>query len=321
MTPQIPGIHHVTAIAGDPQRNVDFYVGTLGLRLVKRTVNFDDPGTYHLYYGDEVGRPGTLVTFFAWPGAPRGRIGVGQVTATAFSIPARAVGFWQERLRRHGIAVRGPTARFDDAVLAFEDPDGLPLELVASDDDARTGRGGGPIPEAYTIRGVHGVTLSERGLDEGGRRTLGLLDEGLGFRLVGEVGRRFRFAAGDGGTGALVDVLCLDGAPTGETAAGTVHHIAWRTPDDAHQRAWQERIARLGLRVTDVRDRQYFRSIYFREPGGVLFEIATDPPGFTVDEPPAHLGTHLMLPPWLEPRRAQVERALPPLSIPEVRMS
>ncbi|MDR7521753.1 MAG: ring-cleaving dioxygenase [Armatimonadota bacterium] len=321
MSPRILGIHHVTAIAGAPQRNVDFYVGTLGLRLVKRTVNFDDPGTYHLYYGDQVGRPGTIMTFFPWPGAPRGRIGVGQVTVTAFFIPARAVGFWQERLRRHGIATRGPTARFDETVLAFEDPDGLPLELVASDDDARAGWPDGPIPEAYAIRGFHSVTLSERGLDEGGRRTLGLLDEGLGFRLVGEASGRFRFAAGEGGAGALVDVLCLDGAPAGETAVGTVHHVAWRTPDEAHQRAWQERIAHLGLRVTDVRDRRYFRSIYFREPGGVLFEIATDPPGFTVDEPPAHLGKHLMLPPWLEPRRAQLERALPPLSIPEVRTS
>jgi len=318
MTPQIPGIHHVTAIASDPQQNVDFYAGVLGLRLIKRTVNFDDPGTYHLYYGDAAGRPGTIMTFFPWPGAPRGQVGTGQVSVTAFSIPPTALGYWQERLRSRGVKVDGPKSRFDELVLAFTDPDGLPLELSASvGGDDRQAWADGPVPARHAIRGFHGVTLAERGPEEGCGHTMRLLTEGLDFRQIGEAGNRFRYAMGAGGPAALVDVLCLSGAPRGQIAAGTVHHVAWRVPDDEQQAAWRHQILQFGLDVTPVRDRQYFRSIYFREPGGVLFEIATDSPGFGVDESLEALGSGLRLPPWLEPRRRQLERTLPPLRLPE----
>ncbi len=317
MTPQISGIHHVTAIAGDPQQNVDFYAGVLGLRLIKLTVNFDDPGTYHLYYGDGLGSPGTIMTFFPWPGAPRGVVGLGQVGITAFSVPAAAIDYWRGRLEAHGVAVRGPDARFDEQVLSLEDPDGLPLELVACGGDARPGWERGPVPGEHAVRGFHSAALAERGPREASEPTTRLLAESMGFRLVAEAGDRLRYAMGDGGPGALVDVLMLTGAPRGQLAAGTIHHVAWRTPDDAHQAAWRAEIAAAGLDVTPVRDRQYFRSIYYREPGGVLFEIATDPPGFATDEAPEHLGERLMLPPWLEPKRDSLQRALPRLRLPE----
>ena len=323
MTEQLSGIHHVTAIASDPQMNVDFYVGVLGLRLIKRTVNFDDPGTYHLYYGDRTGSPGTIMTFFPWPGAPRGLVGTGQVGATGFSIPKDGFTYWQERLARHNVVAKDPLIRFEERVLAFEDPDGLPLELIAAENNPRPGWPDGPVPQTRAIRGFHSVTLLERGGDAC-EPTKSLLAS-LGFRLRQQDGNRFRFAAGAetdgavpaGGPGGLVDVLCGAGLPLGQIAAGTVHHVAWRTPDDAQQLAWRQRIAGLGIGVTEVRDRQYFRSIYFREPGGVLFEIATDPPGFTTDESLERLGADLKLPPWLESRRAALERSLPPIRIPE----
>ena len=313
MSPPIPGIHHVTAIAGDPQRNLDFYTGLLGLRLVKQTVNYDDPYTYHLYYGDDVGRPGGILTFFAWPDAPRGRRGTGQLTTASFSIPAPALGFWMGRFKSHGVAFVEPAGRFDEEVLAFADPDGLALELVADPTlDTRTGWKDGPIPAEHAIRGFHGVTLSEEGYE----RTASLLTATLGFRPVREAGNRFRFEAGPGGPGAVVDLLCLPDAPPGRVAVGSVHHVAWRTPDNEEQKYWRGRIADLGFNVTPVIDRNYFRSIYFREPGGVLFEIATDPPGFAADEPQEQLGACLKLPPWLEPHRAEIEGRLPPLRLP-----
>lgn len=310
MSRELPGIHHVTAIAGDPQQNVDFYAGVLGLRLIKVTVNFDDPGTYHLYYGDEVGRPGTLLTFFPWPGAARGRRGTGQVTAVAFSIPAQAIDYWIDRLKRQTIDVRGPIAWFDEQVLAFDDPDGLPLELVAGPQaDARTPWAGGPVPPASAIHGISTVTLTEAACEE----TAAFLTDTLGCGLVQREGSRVRFRMGAGGPGALVDVLCLPKPARGRVAVGSVHHVAWRTPDDESQRAWRQELATRGLDVTPVVDRQYFHSIYFREPGGVLFEIATDLPGFTVDEPAERLGTRLRLPPHLEPMRREIEQRLPPL--------
>jgi len=315
MTPEIAGIHHVTAIAGDPQQNVDFYAGTLGLRLVKLTVNFDDPGTYHLYYGDGLGRPGTIMTFFPWPGAPRGTIGLGQVGVTAFSVPRDSLDFWHRRLDTGGVATRGPTRRFDEQVLEFDDPDGLPLELVAGGGLARPGWENGPVKAEHAIRGFHSVALVERAPRDASARTTQLLTESMRCRLIAEQDDRLRYAMGDGEPGALVDVL-LAAVPRGQTAAGTVHHVAWRTPDDANQAAWRERIGAAGLDVTPVRDRQYFRSVYFREPGGVLFEIATDLPGFATDESPEHLGERLRLPPWLEPKRETIERALPPLRTP-----
>lgn len=313
MSNRLPGIHHVTAIAADPQRNLDFYTGLLGLRLVKLTVNFDDPGSYHLYYGDELGHPGTVLTFFSWPGAPRGRRGSGQTISTAFSVPEGALAYWVERLGSRGIPLEGPISRFGDEVLLFQDPDGLSLEMVAH---AGVGAGSpwqeGPVPPGQAIRGLHGVTLAEAELEP----TATLLAETLGFSLVGREGNRYRYQAGVPGEGQMVDLLHLPEEPAGQIFAGTVHHVAWRVPDDRGQQAWRQRIGAAGLKVTAVQDRQYFRSIYFREPGGVLFEIATDPPGFTLDESRESLGGSLRLPPWLEPQRESIQGVLPRLRLP-----
>ncbi|MGD9145346.1 MAG: ring-cleaving dioxygenase [Anaerolineae bacterium] len=313
MNKQIPGIHHVTAIASDPQRNVDFYTHTLGLRLVKLTVNFDDPTTYHLYFGDEQGSPGTLLTFFPWPGAVRGRRGTGQVAATSFAVPEGALDFWEDRLRQRDVAFLKRQRRFDEEFLSFLDPDWMQLELVARPGaDAGAPWEGGGIPLDYAIRGFDGVTMWEEDLTP----SLDLLTGTMGFEQVGEEGPRIRLRAASDDNGALIDLLHLPGQERGSDGAGTVHHVAWRTPNDTEQLAWREEIATLGLRVTPVVDRQYFRSIYFREPGGVLFEIATDPPGMGWDEPVEALGTRLRLPSWLEPQRAKVESALPALVLP-----
>ena len=304
----------MTAIASDPQRNLDFYTEVLGLRLVKLTVNFDDPGTYHFYFGDEVGQPGTILTFFPWPGARRGRRGNGQVAVTSFSIPEGALGYWDERLRSYGVSVGEVGRRFDEETLVFLDPDGMQLELVARPSaGAATPWSGGTVEAEQAIRGFHSVTMWE----ENTEHTARLLTETLGFRLVREAGQRLRFQAASDGPGALVDVIHRPHGERGSGGAGTVHHVAWRTADDEEQLAWQQEIARLGLRVTQVMDRQYFRSIYFREPGGVLFEIATDPPGFTFDEPWERLGEELKLPPWLEPQRVQIAEILPQIRLPE----
>lgn len=305
----IAGIHHVTAMAGDPQANVDFYTGVLGLRLVKRTVNFDDPGTYHLYYGDEVGHPGTIMTFFPWPMARRGVQGAGQATVTAFSVPEGSLGFWTERLGRMGVPFDGPKPRLEEEVLTVLDPDGLRLELVARAGDGRKPWESGPVPAEHAVRGFDGVTLTEWNLEV----TEEVLARVMGFRRVGEERDRVRFETGTGGSGTRVDVLASPAATRGHVSAGTVHHVAFRAADEADQLAWRETIDESGLYVTPVLDRQYFRSIYFREPGGVLFEIATDPPGFTRDEPVESLGTALKLPPWLEASRSQIEATLPPI--------
>jgi catechol 2,3-dioxygenase-like lactoylglutathione lyase family enzyme len=309
---EIPGIHHVTAICSDAQGNIDFYCNLLGLRLVKLTVNFDDPGAYHLYYGDELGRPGSVLTFFAWPGARQGRNGTGQVNVTAFSVPAEALSFWQQRLQERGIATE-QTTRFGEKVLGFQDPDGMQLELVASAFDEREPWQASPVPPEYSIRGFHSVAMCEEGYE----RTAQLLTETMGFRLAVQEDNRFRYETGNGSPGTLLDVLCQPDAPRGQVAVGNVHHVAWRVPDDAAQATWHGEIARLGYNVSPVMDRTYFYSIYFREPGGVLFEIATDNPGFTVDEAAAELGTQLKLPPPLEPHRARIETVLPTVKLPQ----
>jgi glyoxalase family protein len=310
----IAGLHHLTAIVGDPQQNVDFYTRVLGQHLVKQTVNFDDPGTYHLYYGDEVGTPGTILTFFPWPEAPQGHRGTGQVIDISFSIAATALDYWIDRLSEHGIAITGPITRFDEQVISFIDPHGLSLELVTHQYE-ELGRGWkkGPIPQAYAIRGFSSVTLAEAHQEP----TATMLTDVLGFRLLQQESNRFRYEVGAGGPGARVDVLNLPDQPHGRIAVGTVHHVAWRTEDDAHQLNWRQHLLSHGNDVTPVQDRQYFHSIYFREPGGVLFEIATDPPGFSIDEPVEQLGTHLKLPAWLEPRRSQIEKVLLPIHLPE----
>ena len=311
------GIHHVTAIAGDPQENLDFYVGLLGLRLVKKTVNQDDPGTYHLFYGDALGHPGTELTFFPWPGGSPGIEGVGQAVTVGFAVPETSLGYWAQRLRANGIAASAPFHRFAEEAIALTDPHGLNLELVAG---ATTGRRhlwspweGGPVPPEVAIRGVHAVAVRETGVDPTGE----FLTEALGFRPAGEGDGRLRFEAGEGGSGAILDLLPRPGERHGRVAVGTVHHVAWRTPDAAEQERWQASIAARGGSISPVIDRFWFRSIYFREPGGVLFEIATDGPGFTVDERAEELGDRLILPPWLEAERPRIEAALPSLQLSE----
>jgi len=313
MDREILGLHHVTAIASEPQANIDFYAGVLGLRLVKLTVNFDDPTTYHLYYGDGQGHPGTIMTFFPWPGAMRGRIGTGQVTLTSFSVPEQALDFWQKRLRDHRIEYKEVRSPFDEPTLGFGDPDGLQLELVSSR-HANPDRAwqDGPVPPEFAIRGFHRVTLSVEGYE----RTADLLTNTLGFRLLDTRGNHFRYATSSGGNGALVDVLCVPAGRTGRVAVGTIHHVAWRTPTDEQQRRWRTTLSANKYNVTPVIDRKYFHSIYFREPGGVLFEIATDPPGFAIDEPANELGSHLLLPPWLESSRSELVKLLPRVKLP-----
>jgi glyoxalase family protein len=307
MDRHITGIHHVTAMAGDPQRNLDFYTDVLGLRLVKLTVNFDDPSTYHFYFGDHSGRPGSILTFFPWPDARPGVRGAGQLTATAFAIPKGSLAFWQTRFKEKWVRSDASKTRFGDDVLTFYDPDDLRLELIETDSlgDFEPWHDG-TVPAEHALHGFHSVTLTERDAD----RTAAVLNL-MGITLLGQEGNRLRFTAG-------VDVLVEPSSPTGRVSVGTVHHLAFRTPGDDQQVGWQAALADAGLGVTEVRDRQYFRSIYFREPGGVLFEIATDSPGFATDEPVEALATSLKLPPQYEPARAQIEAAVAPLRLPGV---
>jgi glyoxalase family protein len=315
MEKKITGLHHVTAIATDPQRNLDFYVGLLGLRLVKRTVNFDDPGTYHFYFGDAHGTPGTILTFFAWAGARRGIRGTGQIEATAFVIAPESVGYWLEHLKTHHVSAEQAPARFGEEVIRFTDPDGMLLELITSPPEAKIKPWAeSTISAEHSIRGFHSVSAALEGYE----RTAKLLTETLGYQLLDEMGNRFRFAApGEAGPGRTIDLLCMPDSQPGRVAAGSVHHIAFRARDDREQLQWREHLVERGYNVSPVMDRTYFHSIYFREPGGILFEIATDPPGFTVDEAVEELGSKLRLPPWLERVRAQIEKILPPITVPK----
>lgn len=310
--PTVGGIHHITAIAGNAQRNVDFYAGFLGLRLVKKTVNFDDPHTYHLYYGDELGRPGTILTFFPWDGARRGQRGVGQAVTVSFSVPESSLGFWLGRLSARNRTFER-AERFGNAVLTFEDPDGLSLELVAhTEADALPTWTEGPVEDEHAVRGFYSVTLWEDKGDE----TAALLTGRLGYRKFGEEDNVERFAHGGGGPGTLIDLRRAEGFWPGVMGVGTVHHVAFRAEDGGVQLELREQLLRDGLSPTPVVDRQYFRSVYLREPGGVLFEVATDPPGFTVDETPEALGRALKLPPQYERIRGELEATLPPLRLP-----
>jgi glyoxalase family protein len=309
----LQSIHHVTAIAGNPQQNIDFYTGLLGLRLVKFTVNFDNPHTYHLYYGDELGRPGSILSFFTRPGVLRGSRGSGQAVAVSFSIPEGTLNRWTEYLSGRGIRVVQPPARFDEQMFSFYDPDGLQIDMVAHRDTGMyPARSGGPVPPAYAIRGIYSVTLLEANIE----RTHAFLTEVLGFHQVKAVGNRFRYEVGYGGPETLLDVLSFPKIPPSQVTVGTIHHVAWRTPGDEQQLALQQQLTSGGFNLTQGIDRLYFPSYFFHEPGGVLFEIAMDGPGFTIDEPPERLGTHLALPPWLEPRRSELEQVLPPLRLP-----
>ena len=314
--PALTGIHHITAIAADPQRNLDFYTDVLGLRLVKLTVNFDDPGTYHFYFGDKTGAPGSILTFFPWPGIPRGTVGTGQVSAVSFAVAAGALEYWRERLLANGLPAEDAGERFGEPLLRFADPDGLPLELI--------GTSGADIERAWTrssvdprhaIAGFHSATLSEEGYE----KTAALLQDVMGARLAGSEGSRFRYEMASAGPGRIVDVFCTPDGRFGRLGAGTVHHIAWRTPTDDQQVAWRRRLVAEGYNVSPIMDRSYFHSIYYREPGGILFEIATDPPGFTLDEGADHLGERLALPSQYEPHRRTLEQGLPRLTLPHLK--
>ena len=311
----IEGLHHVTAIAGEPQANINFYTGVLGLRLVKLTVNFDDPTTYHLYYGDGQGHPGTIMTFFPWPGAYRGRIGTGQLTVTSFAVPEKSLPYWRERLLKRGVDFDEARSDFGEEMLFLRDPDGLQLELISSseaDPDRIWERG--PIPTEYAVRGFHHVTLSENGYE----RTALLLSETLGFKQIAKEGNRFRYTVAKGAPSTMVDLVCAPEGQPGRVAVGTVHHVAWRTASNEEQARWRSALTKLEYDVTPIIDRQYFHSIYFREPGGVLFEIATDPPGFATDETVERLGTSLKLPPWLEKARPELRKLLARIELPKI---
>jgi glyoxalase family protein len=296
------GIHHITAIAGDPQRNLDFYTEALGLRLVKRTVNFDDPGSYHFYFGDNIGTPGTIMTFFPWPGARRGARGSGQVTTVSFAVPQNSMAFWKERLRATHVIAEEIEGRFGCNALRFLDPDGLQLEFVASANEESSSE--------RAIRGFAAPTLEVRNPE----KTEKLLTEILGFEFVAEENNRRRFRGSGSNASAEIDLVSSE-AGFGQIAAGTVHHIAFRAADDDEQLKVREQLAARGLNVTPVIDRQYFHSIYFREPNGILFEIATDGPGFLIDEPADALGETLKLPPIYESKRNEIERVLPTIHL------
>ncbi|MDV6375052.1 VOC family protein [Deinococcus arenicola] len=317
----VQGLHHVTVMASDPQRNIDFYTRVLGQRMVKVTVNFDDPGTYHLYYGDRSGQPGTIMTHFPWPGAARGVRGNGEIVATAYSAPAQSYDFWLDRLTAQGLEVRAGV-RFGQPTLTVDDPDGTWVELVFEDGAPVEDWPGSPVPTEHALRGFHSVTGWVE--QTGGVREL--LVGQLGFTEVGTEtdahGTRTRFRGsgdddGGAGVGLFVDVVERPGQPRGSFGAGSVHHVALRTRDDAQQAAYMEQLTAAGYRPTPVQDRQYFHSIYFRQGNGILFEIATDAPGFPDDEAVDELGQHLKLPAWYEPRRPTIEAHLPRILSPE----
>lgn len=302
------GIHHITAIVGNPQENVDFYSGVLGLRLVKKTVNFDDPGTYHLYFGNEGGKPGTIITFFPWAGARKGVIGDGQVGVTSYVVPKGAMGFWENRLEKFNI-IYSKTERFGEQYLEFEDPHGLRLEIVEREEgEVNTWNFSGVTPEV-AIKGFGGATL----LSAQSRKTAELLEKVLGLELVEEEGNLVRFRS-SADIGNIID-LTLTPVGRGQMGVGTVHHIAWRASDDQDQLDWKRYVEENGYGVTPVQDRNYFNAIYFREHGEILFEIATDPPGFAHDESRETMGENLMLPEQYEPHRNQIERVLLPIEV------
>jgi glyoxalase family protein len=301
------GIHHVTAIARDPQQNVDFYTKVFGLRLVKQTVNFDAPHIWHLYYGDEHGSPASILTFFPWPGVSRGREGSGLTTATSFSVPEASLGFWTKHLAGLKIDWSWGKDSSGHDLIEVRDYDGMRLQLVGTVGDARSGWDGvADIPAEHAVRGLHSVELSEAQIDP----TAGMLQNLLGMNLSSESSGKANFQMAAGESGAKVEVLG-GVADRGLQAGGTVHHVAFRAPDLPTMELWQQELLGRGVGVTEIMDRQYFKSIYFREPGGVLFEIATDDPGFDIDEPLLELGKRLKLPPWLEPSREQIQQSLP----------
>ncbi|MCS7018297.1 MAG: ring-cleaving dioxygenase [Cytophagales bacterium] len=312
--PQVLGLHHVTAIASNAQRNYDFYTQILGLRLVKKTVNFDDPFTYHFYYGNYYAAPGTILTFFPWTHISKGRRGVGMATEVGLSVPEGSLGFWKNRLQQAGVIVNSPATKFGEEYLTALDPDGLKLELTVAKNVARDTRlpfETSEIDATKAICGFHHTTLTLSNIQP----TAEVLTDILGYRLTEQDVNRYRFVTDTVTEAAIIDLVEAPGEASGVVAGGSVHHIAFRVQDDAAEMALREKIVAKGFHVTPPIDRMYFHSLYFREPGGVLFEIATDVPGFTIDEPLESLGTTLKLPPQYEPRRTQIEAALPRLIV------
>ncbi|MCH7948912.1 MAG: ring-cleaving dioxygenase [Candidatus Dadabacteria bacterium] len=311
MSANILGLHHVTAIAGNAKKNYEFYTKVLGLRIVKKTVNFDDPGTYHLYYGNETGEPGTILTFPPWDGIRRGRIGTGQATSTSFSIPEHSASFWLNRFQEYDVIYDNSSSRFEEEVLTFLDPDGLKLELVShSSKDERKPWSTSEISQDRALKGFYNVTLTLEGYEG----TAKLLTELFGYELADEHINRFRFVNKNSETANIIDLVCLPSGKRGSVAGGSVHHIAFRVANEGEQLEAREKLIEMGYNITPQLDRNYFKSVYFREPGGVLFEIATDLPGFTADEEAENLGQELKLPEWLEPRRKEIGNVLPKLS-------
>jgi glyoxalase family protein len=310
----VTGLHHVTAIAGPAQENLDFYVGVLGMRLVKRSVNQDDIGTYHLFYADAEGHPGTDLTFFPWAHQAPGREGHGLTAEVSLAVPPDSLEFWSTRLTQYGVT-HGRETRFGDRALPFVDPHGLRVALVERADALRRTFApwdGSPISVEHQVRGLEGARMGERDL----ALTTTFLEQVLGFRHLETEHGWHRYGVADGGSGQYVDVCAMPDARRGGWGVGTIHHLAWRVADEAHQAEVRSRVERAGRRPTEVIDRFWFTSVYFLEPGGVLFELATDGPGFAVDEAPEHLGESLVLPPWLEPQRRSIEEVLPRLTLP-----
>ncbi|MBA2686095.1 MAG: ring-cleaving dioxygenase [Gemmatimonadaceae bacterium] len=311
----ITGLHHVTAIAGPAQENLDFYAGILGMQLVKKSVNQDDPSTYHLFYADGEGHAGSDLTFFPWAHMRRGRDGTGLTNEVSLAVPAGSLAYWNERLTKHDVKIGTQVMRFGERALPFTDVHGLALALVETSDAREfTPWGGSPVPIEHQIRGLHTVRISERNRSH----TEQLLEMGMGFKVLAEENGWKRYALGDGGSGRILDVEELPSVARGAWGTGRVHHVAWRVDDDAAELAARTQLHEVGTQTTEVIDRIWFKSVYFSEPGGALFELATVGPGFEIDESADALGTQLILPPWLEPARAEIEKGLPVLAAPAV---
>lgn len=310
MENSILGIHHITAIAGNAQKNYDFYTRILGLRLVKKTVNFDDPHTYHLYYGDEVGSAGTILTFFPWEGMQQGRRGTRQVTEIGYSVPENSLDFWLQRLEDNNVIYNKTAQKFGEQYLTFLDPDGLKFELtISKNPDDRKPWETAEIKAENATRGFHHVTISTNKLQP----TADVLIDLLGYKLEAQDVNRFRFKTDSIDHASIIDIVETPGESAGHVAVGSVHHLAFRVQNEEILMNYRDKIAGQGLNITDKIDRNYFYSLYFREPGGVLFEIATDNPGFSVDEPVSELGTNLKLPAQYESSRESISKQLPVL--------
>ena len=316
MITSVHGIHHVTVIAGDPQENLNFYVGVMGMRLVKKSVNQDAPDTYHLFYADGAGTPGTDLTFFPWPAMEPVRLGIGLTVEVPFAVPRGSLAYWRERFEKERVAFGDRETRFGETALPFADPHGLQLALVETDDERQfVSWEASPVPPEHQLRGMHAVRLWQRDL----KPTQTLLTQVMGFERLGTEAGWHRYGVGGGASGKIIEVKELPQERRGEWGTGGVHHVAWRVEDSEEELALRDTIEKAGLRPTPQIDRFWFKSVYFREPGGALFELATDGPGFDLDEEMEHLGERLVLPPWLETRRAEIEAALAPLEMPHTR--